>query len=146
MAKINASLASVSTDFLLVEPGLYDFEVEEYKEILKDNEWIASTVKSRVVAGENEDQIGRKIQDYIHIKKPGEPFDPETNIGLKNIKRYFEICFGKEEVKGWTDDDFDTDLLKGRRFSAQVAISSYTPKGQTEPRSVNEYKRMEELD
>lgn len=146
MGKIKASLADVSTEFQLVDPGNYDFEITKYEDVEKDGEWIGSRITSKVITpGEME---GRSLSDYIHITKPGEDIDPETNIGLKSIKRYFEVTHGKEEVATWSDDDFDTDLLVGKTWQGQIAIGSYTPKNQpnAEPRKVNEIKRMEPVD
>lgn len=146
MGKIKASLATVSTEFQLVEPGIYDFEITKYEDVEKDNEWVGTRITSEVVGGDNEEMKGRKLMDYIHIKKPGEELDPENNIGLKTIKRYFEATHGKDVVAEWSDEDFDTDLLLRKRWRGQIKIGSYTPKGQSEPRQTNEIVRMESLD
>lgn len=143
MGKIQASLAAVSTEFQNIDPGLYDFEITKFEDVEKNGEWVASKISSKVTTPG--DMQGRVLVDYIHIRQPGESIDPEQNIGLKNIKRYFEVTHGKEEVAGWEDDDFDDDLLIGKGWSGQIAIGSYVPKGQTEPRKVNEIKRMEPL-
>jgi hypothetical protein len=61
------------------------------------------------------------------------------------VKRYFEVTHGKATVAEWSDDDFDTDLLIGKQFEAQVKIESYTKEGETEARKSNRIVRMEEV-
>lgn len=142
MAKIKASLADVSTEFQPVEPGLYELEVAKVEEVEKNGELVAYRIQNKITTAG--DYHGKSISDYIHLKKPGEEIAAGA-IGLQTIKRYFEVTHGKEEVAGWADDDFDTDLLVGKSFQAQVAIDSYTKEGETEPRKTNKFKRMEEL-
>jgi hypothetical protein len=140
MGKIRASLADVSTEFQLIEPGVYEFEVTAVEEAERNGEFAAYIVKSAVTdAGE---QQGRRMRDYISIiKKDGEM----NEVGLSQLRRYFEATHGKDEVAGWSDDDFDTDNLVGRTFRGHVKIGQYTPAGETEPRQTNEFKRIEEV-
>ena len=140
MGRIKASLADVSTEFIPVEPGLYELEIDKIEEAEKNAELVGYRVISLVKsAGE---MFGRKISDYISIvKKNGEV----NEVGLSTLKRYFEVTHGKEVVAEWSDDDYDTDVLKGKMFQAQVTIESYTPEGETEPRKNNKFKRMEAI-
>jgi hypothetical protein len=139
MGLINASLADVSTEFKPLPGGIYLFEVTEVQEIEKDDKVIAYRVKSKVLEGEEE---GRAFSDYISIitKK-----DEINEVGLSNLKRYFEVTHGKAEVAGWSDDDYDTDRLVRKTFRAQLKIDSYTKEGETEPRMNNKIVRMDEV-
>lgn len=141
MALIKASLADVSTEFKPLDPGIYTFDIAEVEEVpSKDDEdtIIAYRVKNKVL--EPTESEGRTFSDYINIlTKKGEV----NEIGLANLKRYFEVCFGKEEVAGWQDEDYDTDRLVGKTWKGQLTIESYTKEGEVEPRRNNKIKAME---
>lgn len=141
MALIKASLADVSTDFKPLDPGIYTFDIEKVEEVpSKDDEdtIIAYRIRNKVL--EPLDSEGRVFSDYINIvTKKNEP----NEVGLANLKRYFEVCFGKEEVAGWSDEDYDTDRLVGRQWKGQLDIQSYTKEGEVEPRRNNRIKAME---
>lgn len=141
MALIKASLADVSTEFKPLDPGIYTFDIAEVEEVpSKDDEdtIIAYRVKSKVLTPEESN--GRTFSDYINIlTKKGEL----NEIGLANLKRYFEVCFGKEVVAGWSDEEYDTDRLVGRQWKGQLTIESYTKEGEVEPRRNNKIKAME---
>jgi hypothetical protein len=141
MAKIKASLAEISTEFKPLEPGLYRLEITKVEEIEKNGVFVAYRIASKVVGGEFD---GKPFSEYIHIRKPDEEINPEA-IGLATVKRYFEVTHGKATVAEWSDDDFDTDLLIGKQFEAQVKIESYTKEGETEARKSNRIVRMEEV-
>lgn len=142
MGKIKASLADVSTEFQPIEPGLYRLEIKKVEEVEKNGEFVAYRIVSEVKTPG--DYQGKPYSEYIHLKKPGEEIAPDA-IGLSTVKRYFEVTHGKDEVAEWEDDDFDTDLLVGKQFDAQVVIDSYTKEGETEPRKTNKIKRMESV-
>lgn len=142
MGRIKASLADVSTEFKPIEPGLYEFEVTKFEDVEKNGEFVAYRAVNKVITPG--DMQNRQVSEYIHLKKPGEEIAPDA-IGLQTVKRYFEACFGKDEVAEWTDEDYDTDKLIGRTFQAQVVIESYTKDGETEPRQSNRFKRMESI-
>ncbi len=147
MGKINASLASISTEFEPVEPGLYELEITKCEDVMKTDaqgteQLVAWRVSNKITTpGDVQNKV---ISDYIHLRQPDDEIAADA-IGLQSIKRYFEVTHGKEEVAEWSDDDFDTDLLIGKSFQAQVAIDSYTKKGETEPRKTNKFKRMEAI-
>jgi len=136
MAKIKASLADVSTEIPLIEPGIYEFEIDKVEERNDGDAYLIYNVVT--TPG---DMHGRKLVEYINLKKKD---GDENQFGLSTLKRYFEVAFGKEEVESWTDDDFDTDSLQGRVFQGQVKIESYTKPGETEARRSNRFQRMEQ--
>lgn len=143
MGKIQASMVDVSTEFKLIEPGVYNFEIVKFEDVIQENQICAYKAFSKVISpGEME---GRQLMDYIYLRKPGEELKSD-NIGLSNVKRYFEATHGKDTVANWTDDDYDTDLLIGKTWAGQIDISSYTKKGETTVRQTNEIKRMEPVD
>lgn len=151
MGKIKASLADVSTDFKIVQPGLHVFEVAKVDEItnsgkysnLESDDVIGYKINSKVVSSDDEEQVDRVIVDYVYTAQKVSKDDPTTatdnEIGLQTLKRYFESCFGKDEVAGWTDDDFDTDRLIGQQFRAQTKIEVYND------RQSARYSRMDSL-
>lgn len=150
MGKIKASLAEVSTEFKLLAPGSYELEIKSVKEHPgEDGDPKAYSVLSKVVAP-GTDQHDQTFSDYINLKNSeGEIMD----FALANLKKYFEVIYGIDEVSGpqvhgkrsggWTDDQFDTDLLVGKRWKGHIIIDSYTKKGETEPRRNNKIKAME---
>lgn len=140
MGKIQHSLAEVSTDFQIFPAGVYDFEITKVEEVQKNNQLVAYRVVSKVLTpGE---LFGKSFSDFINLlKKDG----TLNEVGLASLKRYFETVYGKDEVKGWTDDDYDTDMLQGKTWKGQIAIESYTKEGETEPRQTNRVKHMEKL-
>lgn len=143
MGKIKAALAKVSTEFVLVDPGIYTFEVKKVAEVDRDGALVAYRISSEVVEAPDglEENLGRVLSDYINLKtKEGDGFN---EIGLAQLKRYFEVTHGADQVKSWTDEDYDTDLLINKRWRGQVTIDSYTKQGETEPRTNNKIKRME---
>jgi hypothetical protein len=144
MGLIQASLKDVSTDFKPVEPGIYILEIVEVKEMEKDGVTNAYRVVSQVISESNgvEDMVGRKVSDFINIiTQKGEI----NEVGLSSLKRYFEACFGKDEVATWEDADYDTDRLAGQQFRGQLKIDSYTKPGETEPRMNNKFTRIDSV-
>jgi hypothetical protein len=123
MAKIAASLADVSTEFVPADPGVYRFEIDKVEEKEKESR-ITYQINSKivsVVSGTGEDSIGKTVVDFIAIHKK----DGSINqYGLVQLKRYFEAILGKENVEA-RGDDLDTDELKGGFFVGEIGIESY---------------------
>jgi hypothetical protein len=144
MGRVKASMAEVSTDFNPMRPGVYDFEITKVTEDTnKDTQRTKYTVENKVVGlvsdGEQE-AVGRNIRDAIHIHKR----DGELNeIGLAQLKRYFEVTVGEERANA---EDADTDELVHQRFRGQVVIESYTVEdaltGKKEERKKNTISRF----
>lgn len=142
MARINASLADVSTEFVPAQPGVYIFEIGEVAESTKDGK-ITYQVKSKIVdladsgSGDAE-SVGKPVTDFISIHKK----DGSINqYGLITLKRYFEAVLGKDNVEA-RGDDLDTDELKGQRFKGQIEIDSYYPSGVEEIEENKRYKNV----
>lgn len=137
MAKIRASLADVSTEFPIYEPGVYEFEIVDVTEQEKDDEVVGYRVKSKIMT--EGEYYGKPMSDFISlVKKNGDVND----IGLSQLRRYFELKLDKDEIDE-RGDDLDTDELKGVRFRGQIVIDSYTPEGASEPRRNNKFKAIE---
>ena len=149
MGKINASLSTVSTEFEPLPPAIYDFEIEKIEEVKKNGKDVnAYVIANKVISA---DQHGRVFRDYVTmIDKKGN----RNEMGEKSMKRYFETCFGIDEVSGpkqadgsrkggWTDDEFDTDKLKGQRWRGQLDVKSHTPEGETVARLNNRIVEMD---
>ena len=139
MGKINASIASVSTEFQPLPPDVYDFHIEAVEEQEKDGNVVAYRVKNVVTSAEENGKVYTAFCNIVD--KDGNP----NEMGIAELKKYFECIFGKEEVAGWTDDDFDTDMLVGKDWRGQLEIRSYTPKGSTETKQTNRVTRMEPI-
>lgn len=144
MPRVHASMADVSTDFSPIEPGVHRYEIEEVTEH-KDEQTdrIHYALKCKVVEvieGGDEKDVGRSYTDRIHIHtRQGEL----NEIGLANLKRYFEVTVGEEQAN---DPDADTDWLIGQQFLGQTGIQTYTVTdnltGQEETRKRNEISRL----
>jgi hypothetical protein len=141
MARIQASLADVSTEFVPSAPGVYIFEINDVVEQTKDGK-ITYQIKSKIIepfgdAGDA-DSVGKVVTDFISIHSK----DGSINqYGLITLKRYFEAVLGKDNVAE-RGDDLDTDELKGQRFKGQIEIDSYYPKGVEETEENKRYKNV----
>jgi hypothetical protein len=137
MARIQASLADVSTEFVPADPGVYVFEIEDVEESEKEGK-LTYKVKNRIkenVSG-SDDSLEKVVTDFISIHKK----DGSINqYGLITLKRYFEAVLGKENVEA-RGDDLDTDELKGQRFKGQIDIESYYPNGVEQTEANKKYK------
>jgi hypothetical protein len=138
MAKLQASLADVSTEFVPAPPGVYIMEITDVTD--KETEGrITYTVKSKIVeiiTGDPE-ALNKPITDFISIHKA----DGSINqYGLIQLKRYFEAVLGKDNVEA-RGDDLDTDELKSQRFKAQVEIESYWKKDTPDDQKTEENKQ-----
>lgn len=140
MAKIKHSLKDVSTDFVVYPADVYLFEIAKVEEVEKNGQLTAYRVANKILEAGDTQYVGKIYSDFINILTT----DGNLNeVGLANLKRYFEVIFGKEVVKEWSDDDYDTDLLQGYQWRGQLSVESYTPKGATEPKPTNRIKHME---
>jgi hypothetical protein len=145
MAKIKGALADLSTEFQVVDPGIYELEVKKISEKKKtpegggEEEVVGYRFNSQVMS--EGPMKGKMISEYVHVgpDKDGNP----NEIGLQQVKRYFEGCLGLRQTKKMKDDDYDTDMLIGRRFRGDVRIESYTPQGQTQARQSNRIAAFE---
>lgn len=144
MGKIKAALAGVSTEFKLIDPGVYRLEVKKVTEVDKNGATAGYRINSEVVQAPSglEEMVGRTLSDYVNIRAKDGGF---SEPGLANLKRYYEVTHGQDTVASWSDEDYDDDLLIGKQWDGQIAIESYTPQGESEPRQVNRVKRMEQV-
>lgn len=140
MARIQASLADVSTEFVPAAPGVYIFEIADVVEQTKDGK-VTYQVKSKIVepvdgAGDAE-SVSKTVTDFISIHSK----DGSINqYGLITLKRYFEAVLGKDNVAE-RGDDLDTDELKNQRFKGQIKIGHYWPNSVPESERNEENKR-----
>lgn len=134
MPKVVASMADVSTEFVLADPATYRLQVVSVDYQTKDAKTSSGqdikrgtyVVKSKIIAtypdGETEHQ-GKPIYDYINIHtKEGEL----NEISLGNLKRYFEAIAPDSA----DSEDADTDELVNGYFIADVYIDTYESGGQ----------------
>jgi hypothetical protein len=129
MPKIAASMADISTEFVLPDPGLYELEIVEIKDNTatqkapqsgQEVERVTYVVKSKIIQDEHggDDHANKPLYDYINIHtKEGEL----NQISLANLKRYFEAIAPDSA----NSDDADTDELVGGRFMAMVYHDTY---------------------
>lgn len=147
MGKIRGAMAEISTEFQVLPPAVYTLKIDKVSEVKgkkgtdQENDVVGYRVNTKVE--DPGDFNGKTCSEYIHIAS-AESDDP-NEIGLAQLKRYFEGAFGKPALKKWKDEDYDTDKLIGRVFRGQVAIESYTPKGASEPRQSNRIKAFEKI-
>lgn len=139
MARISASLADVSTEFVPAAPGLYIFEIADVVEQTKDDK-TTYQLKNKIVevvdGSGDEDSLNKTVTDYVSIHKK----DGSINqYGLITLKRYFEAVLGKDNVEE-RGDDLDTDELKGQRFKGQIEIESYYSTGAEQTEENKKYK------
>lgn len=139
MARIAASLADVSTEFVPADPGVYVFLIEDVVENEKDGK-ISYQIKNRIqenVSGSDE-SLNKVVTDFVSIHKK----DGSINqYGLITLKRYFEAVLGKENVEA-RGDDLDTDELKNQRFKGQIEVDSYFPNGVEQTEDNRRYKNV----
>jgi hypothetical protein len=126
---IKASMANVSTEYVLPDPGLYRFEVAEIKEETarskapksgQEVERVTYIVKSKIVsdADGNDEHANKPVFDYINLHtKEGDI----NEISLANLKRYFEAI----SPDSAESEEADTDELVGGHFMAQLYHDSW---------------------
>lgn len=121
MAKVNASLADVSTKFELIPPDNYRLKIEEIKDKVEGGR---QNFNIKLIVNDSGEQQGKPIYHNIAMhKKNGEP----NNAGAADLKRIAEAVLGIDPDDTTYDwDSFDTDeLLKGE-IRADVLIESWT--------------------
>lgn len=133
MPKVKASMADVSTEYVLIDPGTYRLRIKSIEEEAKKSkapksgqevERTTYIVKSVVVsdADGGTDHANKPIFDWINIHtKEGELND----ISLANLKRYFEAIAPDSA----DSEDADTDELINGEFMADVYIDEYEKAG-----------------
>lgn len=117
MGKLTASLSEVTTEYVPITPGMYETEITEVEEVAGEGGAIkAYKIKHKITGGANPEEWGKTFKDNCSILKR----DGTINTyGLIQLKRYFEIALGKEEVER-RNDDLDTDELKGVGLAIQL--------------------------
>jgi hypothetical protein len=120
MAKVQASLADVSTKFELAPPDTYRLKVEEIKEKLEGGR---QNFNFKVIINDGGEQQGKAIYHNVAMhQKDGE----RNEAGARDLKRFAEAILGIDpEDTSYDWDSFDTDeLLKGE-FMADVYIDAW---------------------
>lgn len=140
MPKINApSMADVSTEFVLIEPGTKQFKILEAPVNTNGGR---QNVAIKLEVQDPGDDHGRTVKDTIHLhKKNGE----ENPVGLAQLKRYFEAVLGQEQVATMASADYDTDMIVGGIVLGEVYIEqfpkmkkvgdTYTDEQETDPKT-----------
>lgn len=127
MARVNASLADVSTKFELIPPDNYRLKVEEIKE---KTEGGRQNFNVKAVVNDGGEQQGKPVYHNISMHtKQGEP----NKAGAADLKRLAEACLGiAQDDDSYDWDSFDTDDLLKKEFMADVQIESWV-KDQGQP-------------
>lgn len=116
MPKINAKLSEVSTEFKVADPATYELLI---KDVTLTEASGRQTVKIKLAIDEPGDWLGHTFQESMSLhKKTGE----ENEAGMRQLKSWFEAVVGAETTANWSDDDYDTDLLKNGRVLGDVYI------------------------
>jgi hypothetical protein len=143
--RLVASLANISTDYTPCDPGVARFEITgvEAQETEGRVTYIVSQKIVEYVEDGNPDHVGRSVTNRISAHKK----DGTLNeIGLSQIKRYFEVTVGDDRANA---DDADTDELIGQQFIGQLEIRSYMTldklSGEQQERQTNEITRFAAL-
>lgn len=135
MPKVKASMADISTEYVLPDPGPYEFELVEVKATDvrqkapsgKEVERTTYVVKSKIVhdLDGNDEHANKPVYDYINIHtKEGEI----NEISMANLKRYFEAIAPESA----NSEDADTDELHGGHFIAMLYHETYKRDDNTE--------------
>lgn len=137
-----ADLTSVSTDRQPWPEGNYKVTI---KESVVEGNGKTLIIKSRIdecdvdisAMPESKDG-GHEYWDYINlVQNDGK----QNRISLEHIKRYLEAVFGKGSAEAEASPP-DTDVLNGHSVELFITQRTYTPKGETEERTVNNIKRI----
>lgn len=119
MAKVNASLADVSTKYELAPPDNYRLKLAEIKEKIEGGR---QNFNLKIVINEGE-QEGKVVYHNIAMHQlDGEP----NEAGARDLKRFAEaILHIEQDDPNFDWDAFDTDdLLKGE-FTGDVYIDAW---------------------
>ena len=124
MARINASLADVSTKNEPIPPDAYRLKITEIKE---KTEGGRQNFNMKLQINDGGDYQGRVIFHNIAMHKTdGTP----NSIGAADIKRFFEAVLGVDpEDDSYNWDDVDTDMLLNQEVIADVYIDNWEKKG-----------------
>jgi hypothetical protein len=131
MPTVKATLRDVSTTFVPIAPDDYFFRIEKVEQEVEEPSsgrpkgQVIDTLHLRV-DDPGSDENGRPVREsfYTYAYK-NTPEGALNERAQQDLKRYFEAAFGKEEVAGWEDAQFNTDDLVGRRVFASVYHESY---------------------
>lgn len=126
MPKIGASLADISTEYVLIEPDTYEMKLEKLditeKDELKEDPEKKKQQEYLFISKVDQpgnDHHGKPVRDYVYLYKKDGTFN---EYSLAQIKRYGIAIVGEDRVN---EDDFDTDELLHGRFLAEVYIDSW---------------------
>ena len=141
MPKIKGTLADVSTEYVMIEPAVYEMRIEKVEveeqpasSSGKEHDQLFYEIVSRVDEP-GTDHYNKPVRDRIYWYKRDGTVNEYSKVALK---RYFEAVLGEEEANR---DDLDTDELINGRFLGQVTIRSYTRNDGGEGKS-NEIKNV----
>ena len=126
MARIQGSLAHVSTEFEVYEPDTYTMQIKKVEVKTKDDENGGKDTRVQYIITlefADGEYKGRKLMDFIEYHKKDGEINP---IGQIQLKRYFEAVVGEERAN---EDDLDTDELLDGDVLVELKISSYTKDG-----------------
>lgn len=139
MPVVKASMKDISTDFNPVEPGVHIYQIESVEEAVDPESGRTHyIIKQKIVAlagdGGDPKDVGRSVTTRIHIhKKDG----TQNDIGLAQLKKYFEITVGEEQANS---DEADTDWLLGQSFKGQTVTVPYKTMDQLTQQEVTRYR------
>lgn len=124
MPKVKAGIADVSTEYVQIEPAVYEFKIDKI-ETRKDPNDPDYLITSKVDEP-GTDHHNKPVREYIAMnKKDGTP----NEYGMAELKRYFEAVLGEEETQELAEnDELDTDMLLNGRFQAEVYLESFDRK------------------
>ena len=131
-----ADLTEVSTDFEVLPEGDYVVTIKDVVEGKTKKNQLPQVIVQMQVTDGNSEFNGKPISDFITLKQND---GKKNEIGLKQLKRYFEAVLGKEAANTTAPD---TDLLKDKQVRIMVSVNKYTPEGETEERTNNKIKRI----
>ena len=141
MPKVRANLNDVSTEFTPASPDDYELKIDKFDLISQGGR---DTYKYVLVIDQpGHEEHGKSIFGNISMHKR----DGSENVaGQRELKRYFEAVFGKEEVAD-PSFDYDTDYLLQQRIGGSVVIEAYEYEkdGQTKKGQSNRVDRIWKL-
>lgn len=131
MPRVTPGLKDVSTEFQLIDPGTYELLIKGKPDLKKSGTPGSPTSPYREVVvihwrvDQPGDFQGRGSDHQIHLhKKDGEP----NEVGMIELKRWYEAAFGPDEVATWDDEDYDTDKLENQRVLGEVHTDQFEEK------------------
>lgn len=123
MARVNASLADVSTKSDPIPPDAYRLKIAEIKE---KTEGGRQNFNLKLVVNDGGEYNGRQIYHNIAMHtKEGEP----NRIGAADLKRFFEAVLGIDpDDTSYDWDSIDTDEILNQEVMADVYIDAWEKK------------------